>query len=439
MSRAPVDTLVSARWVVPMAADAAPLADAAVAIAGGRIVAVGRADELAARFSAAEAVSLPDAVLIPGFVNAHTHAAMTLLRGYADDLPLMRWLEERIWPAEIAHASPEFVYDGTLAAAFEMLSGGITCANDMYFYPDAAAQAFIDAGMRASVGIIAIEFPTRYASDADDYLAKGLATRDRFRDDPLISFALAPHAPYTVSDATFKRIATIAEELDLQIHCHVHETADEIARGLAEHGARPLERLRALGVVSHRLAAVHAVHLTDAERRLLAEHGASVVHCPSSNMKLASGFAPVAALAAEGVNLALGTDGAASNNRLDIFTEMRTAALLAKAVSGDATALPAHAALAAATLGGARALGLESRIGSLEPGKAADLVAVSLGATRLQPCYDPISHLVYACGREDITNVWVDGRSVVSAQRPVRAIAEQVAGRVCVWQNKLVS
>ena len=291
----------------------------------------------------------------------------------------------------------------------EMLRGGITCFSDMYFFPEASLEAALAAGMRSAHGLIVIEFPSAYASDPADYLRKGLALRDRHAEEPLASFTLAPHAPYTVSDATFGRIATLAAELDLPVHIHLHETTDEIERSIAEHGVRPLERLGRLGLLGPGLIAVHAVHLEPDEIQTLARHGASMVHCPSSNLKLASGFARVQALLDAGVNVGFGTDGAASNNRLDLLQEMRTAALLAKAVSGDAEALPAHAALRAATLGGALALGLGQRIGTLEPGKAADVVAVDLGDVALQPCYDPVSQLVYSAGREHVSDVWVAG------------------------------
>ena len=365
--------------------------------------------EAGTQFPDYERVALPEHVLIPGLVNAHTHAAMALMRGLADDLPLMRWLQEHVWPAEMKHVSARFVRDGTALACAEMLRGGITCFNDMYFYPEAAIEAAREAGMRGAFGIIVIDFPTAYASDPADYLRKGLELRDRYGDDPLVSFCLAPHAPYTVSDPTFRQVATLAAELDLPVHLHVHETEDEIQRSLAEHGVRPLERLRKLGLVGPNLISVHSVHLEEAEIRLLAKHGASVAHCPSSNLKLASGFAPIEALRSAGVNICLGTDGAASNNRLDLLSEMRTAALVAKAVARNPEALPAHAALRAATLGGARALGLNARIGTIEPGKRADLVAVEMRAPELAPCYDPVSQLVYAAGREHVTHVWVDG------------------------------
>ena len=431
-------SLLSARWVVPVEPAGAVLEHHAVAVRDGVIEKVFPASEISHAFEDYDRVDLPHHVLIPGLVNAHTHAAMALMRGLADDLPLERWLQEHIWPAETKHASPAFVRDGTALACAEMLRGGVTCFNDMYFFPEAALEAAQAAGMRVALGLIVIDFPTAYASDPADYLRKGFELRDRQREEPLVSFCLAPHAPYTVSDPTFRQVATYAAELDLPVHLHVHETEHEIERSLAEHGVRPLERLRRLGLLGPGLIAVHAVHLQEEEIQLLATHGSSVAHCPSSNLKLASGFARIEALRAAGVNLCLGTDGAASNNRLDLLTEMRTAALLAKAVARSAEAMPAHAALRAATLGGARALGLGARIGSIEPGKRADLTALALRGPELAPCYDPVSHLVYAAGREHVTHVWVDGEPRVVDGR----LQHDPAGldtRWQIWQNALKS
>jgi 5-methylthioadenosine/S-adenosylhomocysteine deaminase len=431
--------LINARWVVPVEPAGTVLERHSVAVRDGRIEAVLPAAEAAQRFPGYAHVERPGHALIPGLVNAHTHAAMALMRGLADDLPLMRWLQEHIWPVEAKHVSPEFVKDGTLLACAEMLRGGVTCFNDMYFFPEAALEAAQQAGMRAALGLIVVEFPSAYASDPQQYLAKGLALRDRWRDDERVSFCLAPHAPYTVSDATFRRVAQLAAELELPVHVHVHETADEVERSLAEHGRRPLARLDALGLLGPGLIAVHAVHVTREEIDTLARHGSSVAHCPSSNLKLASGMAPVAPLLAAGVNVALGTDGAASNNRLDMFEEMRLAALLAKAAGGDAEAMPAHAALRAATLGGAVALGAEARLGSIETGKAADLVAVALDDVALQPVYDVVSHLVYACGREHVTDVWVGGERVLRDRQLTRVDVADLQGRAALWQTKILN
>ena len=403
----------------------------------GKIAAVLPAAAARERFPDAEELALDHHVLIPGLVNTHTHAAMSLMRGLADDLPLMRWLEEHIWPAEAKHVSAEFVRDGTLLACAEMLRGGITCFNDMYFYPEASLEAALACGMRSAQGIIAIEFPSAYAADAADYLRKGLAVRDRHREQPLASFCLAPHAPYTVSDETLRKIATLAAELDLPVCIHLHETLDEISRSVAEHGVRPIARLQRLGLLGPGLIAVHAVHLEAAEIDLHARHGCSVAHCPSSNLKLASGFAPVDALLKKGVNVALGTDGAASNNRLDLFQEMRTAALLAKAVAGDSQALGAAQALRAATLAGARALGIDAIAGSIEPGKAADLVALELRSPELVPCYDVVSQLVYSAGREHVTHVWVAGRRLVRDGILEIPALDGLNTRLELWQNAL--
>lgn len=431
------DLVIDARWVVPVEPDGVVLEAHSVAVRAGRIVGVLPTAAVADAYVPARRVALGEHVLIPGLVNLHTHAAMSLMRGLADDRPLMEWLKEHVWPVELKHASPEFVYDGTLLACAEMLRGGVTLFNDMYFFPEAAARACLDSGMRGAIGLIAVEFPSAYASDAGDYLAKGLALRDRLGAEERLSFCLAPHAPYTVSDRTFERIAMLAEELDLPVHVHLHETEGEIRESLAAHGKRPIERLAALGLLSPRLIGVHAVHLQAAEVAGLARNGCSVAHCPSSNLKLASGFAPVAALLEAGVNVGIGTDGAASNNRLDMFQELRSAALLAKAVAGRADALPAHLALRCATLGGARAVGLDALIGSIVPGKAADLCAVAVREPETWPCYDPVSHLVYACGREHVTHVWVAGRPVLEGRVPQKIDLRVLEKRTLLWQNSL--
>jgi 5-methylthioadenosine/S-adenosylhomocysteine deaminase len=432
-------TLIEPRWIAPVSGASAVLEDHAVVIADGGISAVLPRDQALTTFPDTERLHLPDHILIPGLINAHTHAAMTLLRGIADDLPLMRWLEEHIWPAETRHVSPEFVHDGTSLAIAESLRGGVTCLNDMYFFPEAAARAALETGIRMAVGMIVIEFPTRYATDPQDYLAKGLTLRDQLRNEPRLSFCLAPHAPYTVSDPTFERIVMLAEQLDVPIHMHLHETAGEIQQSVAHHAVRPLTRIDRLGLLGPRFLAVHAVHMLEDEVRTLARHGCSVVHCPSSNLKLASGIAPITEYLDGGVNVALGTDGAASNNRMDMFEEMRLAALLAKAASGRADVLPAQRALRMATLDGARALGLDGVTGSIEPGKRADLVAVNLSSLDLSPCYDPLSHLVYAAGRHDVSHVWVDGVLLVNDGQCTRIDTARLKTSAQRWQGVLSS
>jgi 5-methylthioadenosine/S-adenosylhomocysteine deaminase len=435
----PVDLLIEAKWIIPVKPADIVLENHSVAVDKGRIVAILQQSEGKIRFTPREVRQLHDHVLIPGLVNLHTHAAMSLLRGLADDLPLDVWLREHIWPAEAKHVSPQFVHDGSLLACAEMLRGGITCFNDMYFFPQETAKAALELGIRAVVGLIALDFPTTYASDADDYLAKGLAVRDEFRDKPLLSFCLAPHAPYTVSDRSFEKILTLSEQCDVPLHIHIHETRKEIEDSLKLFGMRPIERLRRLGVLGPGLIGAHAVYLEDHEMQLLAQHGCSVAHCPSSNLKLASGIARIVPMMQRGVNIGLGTDGAASNNRLDIFQEMRTASLLAKGSSGQADAVNAHQALRMATLNGALALGLDKEIGSIEEGKSADFCAIKTDDSLLAPCYDPASLLAYSAGREHVSDVWVAGKACVSNGNLPHCNMIELKNMAALWQNRVCS
>lgn len=433
----PIDLLIEARWIIPIEPAGSVLENHAIAIDKGRIVALLQQTEARTRFAPRETRQLAHHIVIPGLVNLHTHAAMTLLRGLADDLPLMDWLQDHIWPAEAKHVSAQFVHDGTLLACAEMLRGGTTCFNDMYFYPKATADAALRAGMRAAIGLVTVDFATSYAADTDDYLAKGMSVRDELMDNSLLSFCIAPHAPYTVSDRSFAKALTLAEQCDLPIHLHLHETTQEIEDSLQRFGMRPIERLSRLGLLSPSLIAAHGVHLNENEIALLAEHGCSIAHCPSSNLKLASGIAPISALSEKGVNIGLGTDGAASNNRLDMFQEMRLAALLAKGSSGKADTVGAHQALCMATLGGARALGLDKEIGSIAVGKSADLCAISIDRPELSPCYDPASLLVYAAGREHVSDVWVAGSIRLASFRLVETNEIELIKLATLWQNQV--
>ncbi|NJD08527.1 MAG: TRZ/ATZ family hydrolase [Methylococcaceae bacterium] len=432
-----VDSLIKARWIVPVEPHGVVFEHYAVATVGGRIVDLLPAAEADARYTAAETIELLEHALIPGLVNAHTHAAMTLLRGVADDLPLMEWLQAHIWPLEARWVGESFVRDGTELAIAEMLRGGTTCFNDMYFFPEVTAQTALHAGIRAVVGMIVVDFPTAWAADADQYLTKGLALRDELRHQTLVRTAFAPHAPYSVSDPPLARVRTLAQELDQSIHMHLHETETEIQQGHDSHGMRPLQRLRQLDLLGPNLVAVHMTHLLAEEIEELAKTGVHVVHCPESNLKLASGFCPVAALLQAGVNVALGTDGAASNNDLDLFGEMRTAALLAKAIARDAGSLPAATALRMATLNGAKALGLDDEIGSLAVGKSADLVAVDLGTLETLPLYDPVSDIVYAAGRHQVSDVWVAGRRLLARRELMTLDAAEIRAKAQGWRQRL--
>lgn len=406
---AAIDLLIEAAWVVPVEPHGVVLEQHAVAVDGGAIVGLLPIAAARAAYAAREVVALPDHALLPGLVNAHCHNPMTLMRGLADDLPLMEWLEGHIWPAEARAIGPEFVRDGVELAVAEMLRGGTTACNENYFFPDVGAATYRRLGFRALVGLPVIEFPSAWARSRDEYFDKATAVHDDFRRDPLVRTCFAPHAPYTVSDASFERVRMLSDQLDVPVHLHLHETARECEDGRREHGVRPFQRMQGLGLVNDRLIAVHMTQLTEAEIEACARAGVSVVHCPESNLKLASGFCPVAKLAAAGVNVALGTDGCASNNDLDMIGEMRTAALLAKGVSGDPRALDAASALRMATLGSARAMGIGDLVGSIEAGKQADLAAVRLDALESMPFYHLVSQLVYAGNRRDVSDVWIAG------------------------------
>lgn len=431
------DLLITARWIVPVEPAGQVLDRHALLVRDGLIADLLPLDEASARYPGVTRLDRPSHLMMPGLVNAHVHMPMTLFRGLADDLPLQTWLEEHIWPAEQRWVGPEFVRDGCELAALEMIRGGTTCCQEMYFFPDVAAEAALAQGLRAMVGMIVIEQATPWASTIEEYFEKGLAVHDRFKGNELIRTSFAPHAPYTVGDEALARVRLLADELERPIHMHVHETAFEVRSAVEAGGERPLARLDRLGLVSPLLAAVHMTELNDSEIRLLADAGSSVVHCPESNLKLASGFCPVALLLSAGINVALGTDGASSNNDLDMLSEMRTAALLGKAVAGDAAAVSADTALLMATLNGARAIGMADEIGSLEIGKRADLVCIDLDHPATQPVHNPVSQLVYAASREQVSDVWIGGEQLLADGEFTRAVAAEVTGRAQGWQRRL--
>jgi 5-methylthioadenosine/S-adenosylhomocysteine deaminase len=431
------ELLIHADWVLPVDAADSTLEKHSLAIADGRIAALLPRAEAEAQIEAARTLDLPGHVLTPGLINAHTHSPMSLLRGLADDLPLMTWLHEHIWPAEGRWVDQEFVADGTRLAVLEMLRGGITCFNDMYFHGEVTARVCAEAGMRVLAGMIVVDFPTRYAGGADEYLRRGLDLHEHYRDHPLVRPAFAPHSTYAVSEAPLSRVRILADELEVQVHIHLHETRDEITQVLRAHGERPVARLDRLGLLGPQLVAVHMTQLEAAEIGRLAETGVHVVHCPESNLKLASGFCPVADLLAAGVNVALGTDGAASNNDLNLLGEMRTAALLAKGVAGRANAVPAEQALRMATRNGAKALGLEDETGSLEVGKAADVVAVDLSDPHTQPLYHPCSQLVYAASSHQVRHVWIRGRQVLRNGAPLTLDPPAIIDAARAWGARI--
>lgn len=433
----PVDLIVHPRWTLLAEPEIVAAPGLSVAVDEGRIVAVLPQAEMRAHFRADAEHERSTHVLMPGLINAHTHAGMVLMRGFADDLPLERWLGEHIWPTEARWINREFVADGTRLAIAEMLRGGITCFADMYYFPDVVGRCAVAAGIRVALGMIALEVPTAWAETPDEYISKGLAVHDEFRAEPLVTTTFAPHAPYSVSDETLRRIRLLADELEVPIHMHVHETPGEVEQAIATERRRPLTRLDSLGFVTPALMAVHATQLDDGDIERLAVAGATVVHCPRSNLKLASGACRVADLVRAGVNVALGTDGAASNNRLDLWSEMELAALLGKLIASDATAVPAKTALAMATINGARALGLAEHIGSIANGKLADMICVDLSDPSQQPILDPISQLAYSVAREQVSDVWVAGEHLLVDRQLLRMDLAEVVSVAAAWGAKL--
>lgn len=431
------DLLIHASWIIPGSAEDLVLENSCLVVSEGKIREILDSSVVSSRYQAEKEMHLPGYALMSGLVNTHGHAAMSLFRGIADDLSLHTWLEDHIWPMEAKWVSEEFVYQGTQLAIAEMISSGTTCFADMYFFPDASARAATEAGIRVQLATPVIDFPNPWSIDADDAIQKTTVLHDQWRNSELVSTAFGPHAPYSVSDEPLKKIVMLSELLDIPIHMHIHETAFEVSEALRTQGKRPITRLAELGMLSPRFISVHATQLTDDEIRLLSDCGVSIAHCPESNLKLASGFCPVDKLMRAGVNVSLGTDGAASNNDLDMFSEMRTAAILAKACSGDAQALPAYKALQMATINGAKALGLDHLTGSLEAGKRADVIAVKLDELNTQPVHNPVSQLVYSTKSSQVKYVWVNGKLLLDNGELTTLDKETILQMARAWQQKL--
>jgi len=437
MINEPVDLLISARWIIPVIPENQIFEHCSIAIRDGDIVDLLPTVEAERKYIPERHTELSSHVLIPGLVNAHSHAAMSLLRGYADDYPLKTWLEEHIWPAEMRWVNEEFVQDGAELAMAEMIRSGTSCFSDMYFFPEKTARAASQAGMRSQVAFPVFDFPSPWGSGPEDYLHKGLQLRDDYKGRELTRIAFGPHAPYTVSDEPLRQIATYAQELDTPVHIHLHETAGEVADSLRQFGLRPLERLKNLELLSPLTQCVHMTAMDDSDIETIAAHNAHIIHCPESNLKLASGFCPVARLLEADINVALGTDGAASNNDLDMFGELRTAALVAKAVAGDPAAVDTHQALMLATINGARALGWADRIGSIEAGKAADLAAVELGTIESEPLYNPASQLAYTNVGHRVSHLWVNGAALMAERQLLTLSEQEVLAKARLWRRKL--
>ena len=447
MTSPQADLRLNAKWIIPIESVSGEtvLIDHCLLIKDGIILAI--EPQSSCQMTAAETLELGHQLLMPGWVNAHGHAAMSLFRGLADDLPLMDWLQEHIWPAEAQHVDEDFVKQGTNLAIAEMIQSGTTTFADMYFYPQQSGEAALASGIRAVCFAPVLDFPTNYAQNADEYIRKAIECKDRFSShplnqhsanrSPLVTIGFGPHAPYTVSDEPLKEVAMLADQLDMPVQIHLHETAFEVSESLEKFDKRPTQRLADIGFLNERVSCVHMTQINESDIQILQKTGASVVHCPESNLKLASGFCPTARLSAANIPLAIGTDGAASNNDLDMFGEVKTAALLAKGVSQDARAMPALEALSIATLGGARALGIDNITGSLAPGKAADIQAIDFNSLSSQPVFDPISHLVYCAKSSHVNHVWVNGQCLLKEGKLTTLTEETLINQAKAWSSAI--
>ena len=433
---AEVDSIINAGWLIPILPHKKILAEHSVAITDGKISHI-LPKESVIDFVSKEIFDLPNHALLPGLVNCHGHASMSLLRGLADDMALKPWLENKIWPVEKKYVSEEFVKDGTELAIAEMLRSGTTTFSDMYFFPETVAEIAIASGIRCQISFPILDFPSNWAESAEEYLSKGLAIRDRFKHINLISTVFGPHSTYTLKENSLSTISTLASELDIGIQIHLHETNQEVLDGLTQRGERPIETLFKLGLLGPKTQCVHMTNLNNEDIKLLSRTGAQVIHCPESNMKLASGICPISKLLNAGVNVGIGTDGAASNNDLNLFGELKSATLLAKINSMDPTALTASEALTLGTLGGAKALGMDKNIGTIEVGKLADLIAVDLHQIEMQPIHDVFSQLIYVNSGSHVTHSWIQGEQIMHERELLKIDQDNLRRRILKWQNKL--
>ena len=431
-----IDTLILGRWVLPIAPQNIILENHAVAIDKDKIIEVLPIDDAKQKFKAKNIVDRSKHVVMPGLVNTHCHSMMTIFRGLADDLPLMDWLNNHVWPAENDVMCAQSIKDGTRLAIAEMLRSGTTCYNDHYFFPLEAAEVTIETGIRGCIGLEFMNVPTTWAKDEKTYYQKALHAFQNKPENDLINWLVAPGHPFTNSDESLLLAKKLADDNNLRMHMHVHESRPELEMELAAHNKHPLQRLKDLDLLNERFLAVHMVHLNDEEIAMCAELGVHIAHCPESNLKLASGLPPIKKYMDAGINVSIGTDGACSNNDLDMFGEMRTASFIGKAISGDSTALSAPAMLEMATLNGAKALGLEDQIGSLEAGKSADVIAIDMDYLNTQPLYNPMSQLVYSLNSQQVSDVWVAGNLLLSAGKFTRLDVNKIIADANQWARK---
>lgn len=432
-----VDQIIHAKWIITCEEQNKELTNHAIAIKDGNIVGILPSAEADKQWQSSSVQHFNTHALMPGLINSHTHISMNIFRGLADDLDLMDWLTNHIWPAEGKWVSHDLVYDASSLAMAEMIRCGTVRFNDMYFYPEATAKAAEVAGMHAHVGMTIIDVPTAWAKTTDEYFAKSLEFYQQYKNNPMVTPTFAPHSTYTVSRENLIKVNELAMQHNLKINIHLQEVKSEAEQTMAKYGLRPLELLDSINMVSPHLIAIHMTDIQNNDMTILQNKKPSVVHCPESNMKLASGICPTQKMLQAGINVALGTDGAASNNDLDMIGEMRSAAFLGKLASGDPKAVSAETAIKMATLHAAKALGVDAVAGSLTVGKIADIIAIDLEQIETQPLYHPLSAIVYAASRQQVTDVWIAGKKVLDNRKLLTLDEKELLNKAQSWRNKI--